>query len=171
MKSKVKVLLVTLVMVAVAGVLLYAPLTSALQCGEGQESDVDLLNNGNFDAYCRRERWFKARRGWWFLNHSEPVELEGTAVILFKDMFIIDTAEGQMRIHLPQAWTVSGQLAMREELFDGGYVSEGENMVVKALRADVIDKKGLCVNVLLGYEIIDESGISAYAILPFNIEA
>jgi len=29
---------------------------------------------------------------------------------------------------------------MREELFESGYLSEGETIIVKALRADVIDK-------------------------------
>lgn len=170
MKSKVKVLTVTLVMVAVAGVLLYAPLSNAFQSGEGQESDVEALNNVNFAARRRCRPWVKARLGWWFLNHSEPVELEGTAVALFKDMLIVNIAEGQIRIHLPQTWTVNGELTMREELFESGYLSVGESITVWALRADVIDREGLCVYLLLGYEIIDESGASAYAVLPFNID-
>lgn len=169
MKSKVKFLTVALVMVAVASVLLYAPLTNALQSDEGQESDVEI-NNENFAACCRGKPWLKARLGWWFLNHSEPVEVEGTAVALFKDMLIVNTAEGQIRIHLPRPWTVDEELTMRAELFESGYLSVGENITVKALRADVIDKEGLRVYLLLGYEIIDESGDHAYAVLPFNIE-
>jgi len=85
-------------------------------------------------------------------------------------MLLADTAEGQIRIHLPQAWTVSGELMMREELFESGYLSEGENITVEVLRADVTNKEGLCIYLLLDYEIINESNIHVYAVLPFNIE-
>ena len=170
MKSKVKILAITLVIVAVASVFLYAPLTNALQPNGDPESDVEILNDMNFKARCRGRPRVKARRGWWFLNHSEPTEVDGAAVALFKNMLIVDTGEGQIRIHLPRAWTVDGEVTMREELFESGYLSEGETITVKALRADVIDKEGLCVYLLLGYEIINESTVHAHAILPFNIE-
>jgi hypothetical protein len=39
--------------------------------------------------------------------------------------------------------TVNGEVTMREELFES-YLSEGENITVKALRANVINKQGLC---------------------------
>ncbi|MFQ6073851.1 MAG: hypothetical protein ACE5KC_01400 [Candidatus Bathyarchaeia archaeon] len=170
MKSKVKVLIVTLVVVAVASVLLYAPLTNALQSREEQVSDVETFDNENFAVFRRWRPRLKARLVWWFLHHSEPVEVEGTAVDLFRDMLIADTSEGQIRIHLPQAWTVDGELTMREELFESGYLSAGEDITVKALRADITNEEGLSIYLLLGYEIIDESGVSAYAVLPFNIE-
>ena len=149
---------------------LYAPLTNALQSNGDPESDVEILNDMNFEARCRCRPRPRIRRGWWFLNHSEPTEVDGVVVALFKNMLIVDTAEGQIRIHLPHAWTVDGEVTMREELFESGYLSEGETITVKALRADVIDKQGLCVYLLLGYEIINESGASACAVLPFNIE-
>lgn len=170
MKPKIKILAITLVIIAVASVFLYTPLTNALQPNEDQESDVEILNDMNFEAHCRCKSGLKAWRVWWFLNHSEPTEVNGAAVALFKNMLIVDTAEGQIRIHLPQAWTVNGEVTIREELFESGYLSEGENITVKALRANVINKQGLCVYLLLGYEIINESTVHAYAILPFNIE-
>jgi len=164
MKSKVKFLAVTLAIVAVASVLLYAPLTNALQPNEEQKPDMKFVERH------RREPRFKAHRVWWFLNHSEPVEVKGTAVALFKDMLIVSTAEGQVRIHLPHAWTVDEELTMRAEIFESDYLSVGEDITVKALRADVINKEGFRVYLLLGYEIIDESDVRAYAVLPFNIE-
>ena len=170
MKSKPKILAITVVIVAVASVFLYAPLTNALQPNGDQESDVEILNDMNFEARCRCKPRLKARLGWWFLNHSQPTEVDGAAVALFKNKLILDTSEGQIRIRLPQAWTVNGEVTMREELFESGYLSEGENITVKALRADVINKQGLCVYLLLGYEIINESTVHAHAILPFNIE-
>jgi len=170
MKSKIKILAITLVIVAVASVFLYAPLTNALQSNGDPESNVEILNDMNFEARCRCKPRPRIRRAWWFLNHSEPTEIDGTAVVLFKNMLIVDTGEGQIRIHLPQAWTIDGQVTMREELFESGYLSEGETITVKALRADVIDKQGLSVYLLLGYEIINQSTVHAHAILPFNIE-
>jgi len=49
-------------------------------------------------------------------------------------------------------------------------LSEGENITVKALGADLIDKEGLRIYLLVGYEIINESGVHAYANLRVNIE-
>ncbi len=164
LSSKLKFLAITLVVVAVASVLLYTPLTNALQTDEEQEPNADFV------AYPRREPRFKARLAKWFLHHSEPVEVEGSAVALFKHMLIIDTAEGQIRVNLPQAWTVDGELTLREDLFESGYLSIGEDITVETLRADAVDKEGLSIYLLLGYEIMDESGVPAYAVLPFNIE-
>jgi hypothetical protein len=170
MKTKTKILAITLVIVAVASIFLYAPLTNALQSNGDQESSVEILNDMNFEARCRCRPLVKARLVWWFLNHSEPTEVDGTAVALFKNMLIVDTNEGQIRIHLPQAWTVNGEVTMREELFESGYLSEDENITVKTLRADVANKQGLCLYLPLGYEIINESTVHAHAVLSFNIE-
>ena len=184
MKSKLKVLAVALVTIAVVGVLLYTPLINALQSDEGQESDIEMPNDMNFAAHPRCKSWLRTRLGesdvtthnkraraiWWFLNHSEPVEVEGTAVTLFKSMLVVNTVEGQIRIHLPPAWIVGEEQMMREELFESGYLSVDENITVKVLRADMIDKEELGIYLLLGYEIIDEDDVHAYAILPFNIQ-
>jgi len=184
MKSKLKVLAVALVTIAVVGALLYTPLINALQTDEGQESDIEMPNDMNFAAHPRFKSWLRARLGesdvrthnkraravWWFLNHSEPVEVEGTAVTLFKSMLIVNTVEGQIRIHLPPAWIVGEEQTMREELFENGYLSVDKSITVKALRADMIDKEELCIYLLLGYEIIDEDDVHAYAVLPFNIQ-
>jgi len=161
MKLKLKVFAVALVTVAVASALLYMPLTNAFH---PEASDVECA-----DAYRCRHR-LRARLGLWFLNHSEPVVVEGTAVTLLKGMLVVNVAEGQIRAHLPQEWIVDEESMVREELFESGYLSLGEDITVKALRGDIIDKEGLRIYLLLGYEIIDESGVHAYAVLPFNIE-
>ena len=85
-------------------------------------------------------------------------------------MLIVDTSEDQIRVHLPAEWTVGNELTLREELFASGYLSEGENITVKALEANLIDKEGLRIYLLVGYEIINESGVHAYANLHVNIE-
>jgi hypothetical protein len=158
--SKLKVAAVALVTIAVASALLYTPLTIALQSGEEELPE---------DIPCRRRPRPKARLAWRFLNHSEPVEVEGTVVTLFKNMLIVDTAEERIRIHLPPQWNVDEEVMPREEFYES-YLSVGEEITVEALRADVIDKERLCIYLLLAYEIIDEGGTHAYAVLPFNIE-
>lgn len=161
MKSKLKVFAVALIMVVVASALLYMPLTGALQ---SEVSDVE-------GTYAHRHKpWSRAKLGWWFLNHSEPVEVEGDIVILLRSMLVVNTAEGQIRIHLPQEWIVDEELMMREELFENGYLSVGETIAVTALRRNIVDKEGLCIYLLVGYEIIDETSAHACAVLPFNIE-
>jgi len=71
---------------------------------------------------------------------------------------------------MPPAWIVGEEEMMREELFESGYLSVDESITVKALRADMIYKEELCIYLLLGYEIIDEDVVHAYAVLPFNIQ-
>lgn len=160
MKSKAKVVGVALVVVAITSLLLYAPLTRALQSVDGQEPDIE-----NFETGCSRRRWLKVQYGLWFLNHSEPVTVDGTVVALFKGMLVVETAEDQIRIHLPPIWTVKDELINRTELFESYLGSD--DITIEALRADVIDRAGLNVYVLLGYEIIHP--VVANAVLPFNI--
>ncbi|MFQ5758780.1 MAG: hypothetical protein ACE5IF_03810, partial [Candidatus Bathyarchaeia archaeon] len=149
MKSKLKVVTIALVMIAVAGAVLYMPLTGALQPGEEDGPDA------RFAVRNQHRPRLKARLAWRFLNRSEPVEVEGAVVALFKDMLIVETTDGRIRIHLPPEWNVGEEVMPREELFES-YLSVGEDVTVKALRANVIDKEGLCIYLLLGYEIVDD---------------
>jgi hypothetical protein len=86
-------------------------------------------------------------------------------------MLIVNTADGQARIFLPEEWNVNTDIVTRETLFGSDTFSAGEDVVVNALRSDVIDKEELCIYFLVGYEIANESGVRAYATLPLNIEA
>jgi len=153
----------------VACMLIVFPLTNAVQpsVGLGDELAVAEMEE------CKPAGFrvgLKVRFVWWFLNHSEPVEIDGTAVTLTEKMLILGTGEDQIRVHLPAEWTVDGEVLTREELFAGGYLSEGENITVKALGADLIDKEALRIYLLVGYEIIDDAGAHAIANLPVNIE-
>ena len=102
MKSKLKFLTLTLVIVAVVGVLLYMPLTRAVQSCNGEAAEAD----------CEDLQGLKLL--WWLLNNSEPVEIEGVAVTYHKDMLVLDTGDGQMRIALPEEWTVGTDVVARE---------------------------------------------------------
>jgi len=164
MKSKLKFLIIALAMVAVTGAVLYMPLMGMAQSNGEEIQDVEFVEPCYRYRYC-----CKPRSPWWFLHNSYPVEIEGTAVGLWKGMLVVNTTEGHVRVHLPKMWTIGEEFVKRGELFDE-YLSVGEEITVKALRANVTDKEGFSIYVLLGYEIIDECGVGAYAVLPFNVE-
>jgi len=154
--SKLKVFGVVLVVAAVAGALVYMPLTMAVQFGNSEGVD-----NGDLKGL---------KLIWWLLNNSEPVEIEGEAVTYHKDMLIVDTGEGQVRIALPEEWTVGTDMMAREMLFGSNYLNHGENVTVKALRTNLFEKTTFSIYFAIGYEIIDDAGVHAYAAIPTNIE-
>jgi len=157
MNSKWKVITLVLVAGAVAGALFYVPMIGALQPNQNQ-----VLES---------ERSDDEKMIWWLLNNSKPAEVRGAIATLHQGMLIVNTADGQARIFLPEVWTVDTDIVMRETLFGIDTFSTGEDVIVSALRIDIVDNEGLCIYFLIGYEIANESGVRAYAILPFNIEA
>jgi hypothetical protein len=86
-------------------------------------------------------------------------------------MLILDTNDGQKRIVLPEEWTVGTDVITRERLSENNYLDQGENVTVKALRTNLFKKTSFNICLLIGYEIVDDSGDHAYAALPVNIEA
>jgi hypothetical protein len=169
MNTKTKALTVMLASIA-ACMLVVLPLTNAAQpsASLGDELAVAETEEPKFP---RLRAALEVRFALWFLNHSEPTEVDGTVVALTEKKLILNTDENQIRVNLPADWTVDGEVLTLEELFAGGYLSEGESITVKALGADVIDKEGLRIYLLVGYEIIDDAGVHAIANLPVNIEA
>ena len=157
MNSKLKFLTVTLAIVAVVGALVYMPLSMAVQNGNGDCAEAECEHEG-------------LKLLWWLLNNSEPVEIEGAAVTYHKDMLVLDTGDGQVRVALPEEWTVGTDVVAREMLFGSGYLSQGENVTVKALRTNLFEKTTFSIYFLIGYEIIDDAGVHAYAAIPLNIE-
>jgi hypothetical protein len=168
MNSKTKIFTVMLASIA-ASILIVLPLTNAIQpsVSLGDEltaAEIEELKLPRFRAA------LKVRFAFWFLNHSEPTEVDGTVVALTEKKLILNTDEDQIRVNLPAEWTVDGEVLTLEELFASGYLSEGESITVKALGADLIDKMGLRIYLLVGYEIIDDADVHATANLPVNIE-
>jgi hypothetical protein len=168
MNSKTKIFTVMLVSIA-AAILIIFPLTNAAQSnaslGYGLTAE-DLEELKSTDCCAALELKVVC----WFLNHSEPVEVDGTVVALTEKMLTLGTGEDQIRVHLPDEWTVDGEVLTLQELFAGGYLSEGESITVKALGADLIDREVLRIYLLVGYEIIDDAGVHAIANMPINIE-
>ncbi|MGD9131697.1 MAG: hypothetical protein PVH73_09025 [Candidatus Bathyarchaeota archaeon] len=168
MNEKTKFLTILLVSVA-ACMLIYLPFTMALQ-PSSELGDEDVFAKMAEDGSCECGDILKLRLLWWFLNHSEPVEVEGTVVMLIDNKLVLSSGEEQIGVHLPEEWIVNGEVVTPQELFLSGYPSEGENVTVKALGADIIDKNGLRIYLLVGYEIINDAGVHAIANMPVNIE-
>ena len=149
----------------VACIVIAFPLTHAVKpvAKLGDEISLAELDDCSPEA-------FKFALGLWFMNHSEPVEIEGTVVTHKEGMLILATGTEQTRLFLPEEWTVDGEILTREELYTCGYLTEGETITVKALKANIIDKPILNINLIVGYEIINTADVHAHANLPVNIE-
>jgi hypothetical protein len=168
MNSKTKIFTVMLASI-VASILIVLPLTNAIQPSVSLGDELTTAEIKEF-KFPRLRAALKVRFALWFLNHSEPTEVDGTVVALTEKKLILNTDEDQIRVNLPAEWTVDGEALTQEELFASGYLSEGESITVKALGAELVDKEGLCIYLLVGYEIIDQSGVHAIANMPVNIE-
>ncbi len=165
MNSKTKTLTIMLASIVACMVIVF-PLTHAIKPSAklGEELALTELEDCNPEA-------LQIGLALWFMNNSEPVEIEGTVVTHKESMLILATGTEQTRIHLPEEWTVDGEILTREELYSSGYLTEDKTITMKALGADLIDKPILRIYLLVGYEIIDDAGVHAYANLPVNIEA
>jgi hypothetical protein len=168
MNLKTKALTIIVASVVVC-LLIYSPLTQATQpsVSLGDEltfAEIEELKAEGFRAGPR------VRFAVWFLRHAESTEIDGAVMALAEKKLILDTVEEQIRVNLPAEWTVNNEVLTREELFAGGYLSEGEIVTIKALRADLVDEEGLRIYLLVGYELVNTSGVHAIANLRINIE-
>jgi len=96
--------------------------------------------------------------------------VQGTVVSEVRDMLILDTGSGQVRVLLPREWTLDNEAVGRAELFNGTFASAGQSVTVKVLENDVFSNANFSINVMLGYEAINATNAQAYAVLPFNIQ-
>ncbi|MCW4016608.1 MAG: hypothetical protein NWF06_09585 [Candidatus Bathyarchaeota archaeon] len=168
MNSKTKALTVIFVSV-VACLLVYSPLTQATQSSISLGDEIAVAEIEECTPECTRVG-VRVRFAVWFFRNSEPVEVDGTIVALSDKKLILNTADDQIRVNLPAEWTVDNQVLTREELFTSGYLSEGETVTVNALGADATNNQGVCIYLLVGYELVNESGVKATANLAVNIE-
>jgi hypothetical protein len=149
--------------------LVYSPLTQATQSNISLGDEMTVAEIEELKPE-RVRLGPRARFVIWFLRNSEPTQVDGTIVALSEKKLILDTADDQIRVNLPAEWTVNNEVLTREELLSSGYINESEMIVVKALGADLVDKEGLRIYLLVSYELINESGITATANLRVNIE-
>lgn len=174
--SKIKAIAIALVVATVAGLLVYVPLTWAGSRNNSRKSETDqpmpmqLQTIMNSDAmprgYVLRFRRELLRR---FLANSTAVEVQGTVVARVNKMLVLNTVEGQVRVHLSPKWTVNGQVQEIEGLFETNYLVVGQNITIEALKGTLVTKDTYSIYLLFGYEMINAGNVHAYAVLPFNI--
>jgi hypothetical protein len=161
--------IITILVASIVGCLLIvAPFTQAAQqnLSLGDNLTNEAIEECKPAGFRVRPR---VRFAVWFLKNAEPVEVEGTVVALADKKLILNTNEDQIRVNLPTEWVVENEVLTLEELYTS-YLSEGERVTVKALGADMIDKDGLRIYILIGYKIINDLGVQATANLRINIE-
>jgi len=168
MKTHMKALSIALILTAIAVPLalnatMAAPMGS-LSLTQTNEPQVDQQKS---NALGPRAKLLK-----WLIAHSTPAEVNGKAVALVKNMLIVKVGEDQVRVLMPPGWIVDEKAIRAGRLFNGTYMSLGDNLTVKALKTILkTDGEGLSIYTLIGYDIIDKThGTHAYAILPFNIK-
>jgi len=104
------------------------------------------------------------------IANATPTEINGTVVAVVRNMLVLDTDEGHVRIHLPPVWTVNSEVMEREELFNNTFSTVGQEVTVMVLKTVVFENDDLTINLMMGYEIVNAAEVHAYAALPFNIE-
>ncbi|MEJ2240946.1 MAG: hypothetical protein P8Y18_02220 [Candidatus Bathyarchaeota archaeon] len=166
MNGKTKAITVIVVAVAIC-MLVYSPLTQAnkTQINLGDDTAIaefEQYKPENFPILSRE------RFAIWFLKNTKPTTVEGQVATLAQRKLVINTDDDQLRVLMPIQWTVNEQVITIKELFENHL--EGQNIVIKVLEADMINKEGLQIYILIGYELAIETGIQANACTRINIE-
>jgi len=109
--------------------------------------------------------WFKK-----FVTQADATQISGTVESEFKGMLILGTDEGQVRILLPEVWSLNSEVMKRGKLFNSTFCDIGQTVNVKVLKSVLLEKDSFNINIIIAYEIINASETHAYAAFPFNIE-
>lgn len=134
--------------------------------------NITLPDNVTMPCHMRRGPQMHAnglQLGRNFLENATISTVQGTVVSEYKDMLILNTDAGQVRVLLPKEWSVNNDIISRGELFNGTFASSGQNVTIKVLESDVFSNASFSINVMIGYEAINATSTHAYAVLPFNI--
>ncbi|WNZ30094.1 MAG: hypothetical protein IAX21_04375 [Candidatus Bathyarchaeota archaeon] len=169
MKTKTNALMLVVASI-IACLVLVAPFAQA-----NQSSTISLgddLTEMEIEETNTNRWWIrpKARFAAWFLQNSEPVQVQGTIVALSDNKLVSNTATDQIRVHLPAEWTVNNEVLTREELMASGYMCAGETITIKTLQAEVTNKEGLRIYITAAYELTNQAGQTAIANIIINIE-
>jgi hypothetical protein len=142
----------------------------------GIQSMQTFFESNNVTMPCGHMRRMAQMRGegpLWVGGLSENATLSnvsGTVVSEVKGMLILDTGSSQVRVLLPNEWTVGTEVVGRAELFNGTFASSGQSVTITVLESNIFSNANFSINEMLGYEAISATGTQAYAVLPFNIQ-
>lgn len=104
-----------------------------------------------------------------FLENATLSSVEGTVVSEVRSMLILDTGSSQVRVLLPEDWTLGNDVVSSAGLFNGTFASAGQSVTLKVLESEVFSNSNFSISVMMGYEATNATGAQAYAVLPFNI--
>jgi hypothetical protein len=142
----------------------------------GIQSMQTFFESNNATMPCGHMRRMAQMRGegpLWVGGLSENATLSnvsGTVVSEVKGMLILDTGSSQVRVLLPNEWTVGTEVVGRAELFNGTFASSGQSVTITVLESNIFSNANFSINEMLGYEAINATGTQAYAVLLFNIQ-
>lgn len=156
-----------------AVVLAYANSQNALTTGNGQDAQTYATNSTPQVQSKPKQSVMGNDHPWMkkFLENATATTVNGTVVSEFKGMLILDTGSSEVRILMPKYWSVGNEVLGRWKLFNATYSfsGPGQNVSVKALESEIFENPSFSINVMVGYEITNATGTTAYAVLPFNI--
>ncbi|MEJ2270928.1 MAG: hypothetical protein P8X91_00255 [Candidatus Bathyarchaeota archaeon] len=166
MNGKTKTFTVILAAIAIC-MLLYSPLTQATEnkVSFGDDLTMAEIEQIKLDNFLIRPR---ARFVLWFLKNAEPVEVEGKVVVLSERKLVLNIEENQIRVNMPNQWTVNNQVISLNELYENYLIDQ--SVTIKVLEAEMVNKEGLRIYIHLGYKLTTESGIQANACLKINVD-
>jgi hypothetical protein len=104
------------------------------------------------------------------LQNATLSTVSGTVVAEVSGMLVLNTTSGEIRISLPQEWTVGDEVVNRTSFVDGAFASPGQTVTVKVLESTLFSNSSFSINSMLGYEATNATGVQADAVLPFNIQ-
>jgi hypothetical protein len=104
------------------------------------------------------------------LQNATLSNVTGTVVSVVRGMLVLDTGSGQVRVLLPNEWTLGNEVVRSSTLFNGTFASQGSSVVITVLESNVFSNTSFSINEMLGYEAINATNTTAYAVLPFNIQ-
>ena len=174
-KSKQKIMMTGILVAIAATLIFYVPTIVATQTDTSPEP-YGIANMMSEHSWIKQEcSWrndFHCKKRWnWISSNSETVTIDGTVVGLVRNRLALDVEDGQIRVLLPPVWSVDMGIIRVKALLDNGFLVQGENVTVKALKTSLIAEEDYSVYILFGYELINSTDSHAFAVLPFNIES
>ena len=175
MRKSVKLAAVVAVLFLAFGavVLVYANSQKPLTSTSGRNSPTYLANNATQSQsqiiqsiIDKDPAWFKK-----FLENATITTVNGTVVSMFKGVLILETGSSEVRILMPKYWSVGTEVVGRWNMFNSTYSfsAPGQDVTVKALESEMFENPSFGINAIVGYDITNATGTTAYAMLPFNI--
>jgi hypothetical protein len=191
MRKSLKIAAVAAVMLIVLGAVAYVYACSQNGATANANADEQRMGFQNMQTFFQSQNFTlpdNATIPWGYMTRMPPMRLNGpyltegflqnatlsnvtgTVVTEVKGMLVLDTSSGQVRILLPNEWTVGNETVNRVTLFNGTFASQGSSVTITVLESNVFSNANFSINEMLGYEAINATGTQAYAVLPFNIE-